>query len=433
VVLDLRDCTARDNRLEGEMEAIKDNRFITGLILPDTITRIDGWRALGGPHLTRVVFPDSLTVIGNSVFDGATGLSSVVIPDSVVSIGDEAFKGTPWEKEFLASQPDGVVYLGKIAFRWKGAMPRNTSVAIREGTVSIAGSAFYGCEGLASVTLPDSLAAIDAWAFGKSGLSQVVFGKGLRSIASSAFARCKNLTSLTIPASVTSIEGDAFYDCTALTSLAVEAGSAAFSAEDGVLYDRDKTALLWYPEGKPGSAFTIPKTVTTIGIYKFANALTNSKVASIAVEAGSAGLSAGDGVLYNWDKTTIIWYPAGKAGNSFVIPGTVKTILPNAFTGAKGLTTVTIPTSVTTIEWSAFRDVGLTAVTIPDSVTSIGGNAFMGANRLTSVAFAPGSRIAAGDFGNSVFSGEERDALKTMYLAQGPGTYTRSGRGWTKQ
>jgi hypothetical protein len=416
VALDLSGSTARDNRLAWELEAIKDNRFITGLVLPATLSRIDRWGVLGGPYLTSVVFPESLSVIGDSVFSGAAALASVVIPPSVASIGDEAFKGTPWEKEFL----------------YKGAMPRNSSVVLREGTVSVAGSAFYGCEGLTSVTLPDSVTALDAWAFGKSGLSSVRFGKGLLSIASSAFARCKNLTSLTIPASVASIEGDAFYDCSSLTALAVEPGSAALSAEDGVLYDRDKTTLLWYPEGKSGSAFTIPKSVTALGNYKFTNAASYSKLSMVAVEGRSAGLSAEDGVLYNKEKTVIIWYPGARGDTSFVIPPTVKTILRNAFTASKNLRTITIPASVTAIESGAFRYTGLASVTFPASVTSIGNNAFSDAARLNSVTFAPGSRLDSGGFGDHVFQGGD---LKTPYLAQGPGTYVCDPRArtWTKQ
>jgi hypothetical protein len=440
IVLDLSGCTARDNRIWGgtlprgnDMNILRDNQYVKDIALPETLTRID-WRAFYEcRYLTRVTLPDSLAVIGDSVFSGAAGLVSVVIPESVVSIGDEAFKGTPWEKDFLAAQPNGVVYLGKIAYRYKGTMPRDTTVAIREGTVSIAGSAFYGCEGLASVTLPDSVVSIDAWAFGKSGLSQVSFGNSVAIIRDNAFARCKNLTSLTIPASVTSIEGHPFYNCTSLASLAVEAGNAALSAEDGVLYNKDKTTLLWYPAAKPGSSFVIPKTVTSIensGRAAFGGG--ESPLTAVAVEAGSAALSTEDGVLYNRDKTAIIWYPTAKPGNSFVIPGTVKTVTTRAFSDCKDLKTISIPPSVTTIESKAFSNTGLTSVTIPASVTSIGNNAFTD-TRLSSVTFVPGSRIAAGDFGDYVFQDEEQNALKTAYLAQGPGTYTLAARTWTKQ
>jgi hypothetical protein len=442
VVLDLSDCTVRENnpaeknRMRGEVQQIKDNQYIKGIILPSTLTAIESNAFSGNTQLVSVTFPDSLVSIGDSAFSGNTQLVSVSFPDSpdsLASIGDETFKNTPWEKDFLAAQPDGVVYIGKVAYRYKGAMPRNTSLALKEGTVGIAGSAFYRCEGLTSITIPDSVVYINAWAFGRdAGVTRVALGKSVAFIGSDAFRDCK-MTALTIPASVTFIHCDAFRECSNLTSLAVDEGNPAYSVQDGVLYNKDKTTLVRYPPNRTGTSFVIPKTVTAIEKPGFTSMFENLTV--VTVEAGSPAFTAQDGVLYSKDMTELVCYPPGKGGSSFVIPDTVKTIGRGAFASCKSLTSVTIPNSVTSIENKAFIDAGLRSVTIPASVKSIGGNAFTDV-RLTSVTFAAGSNIAEKDFGDYVFQGEERNALKTMYLSQGAGTYVRdpaNARVWTKQ
>jgi hypothetical protein len=68
--------------------------------------------------------------------------------------------------------------------------------------------------------------------------------------------------------SVTSIGSYAFDSCTGLTAITVGPGNPAYSSEDGVLFDLAKSTLIQYPGGKGGS-YTIPASVTTIGIYAF--------------------------------------------------------------------------------------------------------------------------------------------------------------------
>jgi hypothetical protein len=316
-------------------------------------------------------------------------------------------------------------------------MPNNTNITLPEGTVGIAGSAFWNCKGLASVIIPDSVVAIEPWAFGRcSALTSVTLGKSVKSIGKMAF-RDSKMTALAIPASVTSIASDAFVGCSSLTSLTVDAGNKAFSIQDGVLYNKDKTALILYPEGKPGNSFTIPKTVTSIeiqgsavlGIAMFIN------LQAIAVEAGNTAYSAQDGVLYTKNMTTLVSYPPNKTGGSFVIPNTVTTIGVGAFLSCNNLTSVTIPNSVTSIEYAAFRGCGgLDSLVIPASVKSIGSLSFvMGGNRLT-ITFAAGSNISAGDFAANLF-GHGDTGFKELYLSNGAGTYISadSGRTWAKQ
>ncbi|MDC0550148.1 leucine-rich repeat domain-containing protein [bacterium] len=140
----------------------------------------------------------------------ATG--ELVIPNTidgnpVTSIGDEAF--------FLCDSltsitiPDSVTSIGDWVFRNCSSL---TSITIPDGVTSIGEYAFYDCSSLTSITIPDSVTSIDDY----------------------AFQFCTDLTSITIPDSVTSIGDSAFDSCTSLTSItflgtAPTAGIEAFT------------------------------------------------------------------------------------------------------------------------------------------------------------------------------------------------------------
>ena len=165
------------------------------------------------------------------------------------------------------------------------------------------------------------------------------------SIGKYAFYKCSGLTSVTIPNSVTSIGISAFYNCSGLTSV------------------------------------TIGNSVTSIGNSAFSNC---SGLISIIVDESNPSFSSIEGILYNNDATTLIYCPITK--KTVTIPNSVTSIDYSAFYGCSGLTSVTIPNSVTSIGQRVFENCsGLTSVTIGNSVTSIGYYAFSGCYGLTSV------------------------------------------------
>ena len=184
------------------------------------------------------------------------------------------------------------------------------------------------------------------------------------SIGKYAFYKCSGLTSVTIGNSVTSIGISAFYNCSGLTSV------------------------------------TIGNSVTSIGNSAFSNC---SGLISIIVDESNPSFSSIEGILYNNDATTLIYCPITK--KTVTIPNSVTSIDYSAFYGCSGLTSVTIPNSVTSIGQRVFENCsGLTSVTIGNSVTSIGYYAFSGCYGLTSVTI-PNSVTSIGKYAFSGCSG----------------------------
>ena len=168
--------------------------------------------------LASVTIGNSVSSIGRWAFRGCIGLASVTIPNSVTEIGGWAFYGTAWYN----NQPNGLVYAGLVAYKYKGKMPSGTSIVLKEGTKGIAGNAFYDCDGLTSVTIPNSVTSIGAGAFEYcEGLTSVTIPNSVTSIGTGAFEYCEGLTSVTIPNSVTTIGNWAFSDCSGLTSVTI--------------------------------------------------------------------------------------------------------------------------------------------------------------------------------------------------------------------
>ncbi|MDR0833384.1 MAG: leucine-rich repeat domain-containing protein [Candidatus Symbiothrix sp.] len=146
---------------------------------------------------------------------------------------------------------------------------RLTSVILPNSLILIETAAFQGCTGLTSVIIPDSVTSIGSSAFqGCTGLTSVIIPNSVTSIGSSAFQSCTKLTAIKIPKNITSIEATAFRGCTGLKEFIVLGENANYSTIDGVLFNKDRTTLIAYPNAK-ATTYTIPNSVTSIGAAAF--------------------------------------------------------------------------------------------------------------------------------------------------------------------
>ena len=270
---------------------------------------------------------------------------------------------------------------------------------------SIDNNAFCECSRLTSITIPNSVSSIGDNAFcGCSGLTSITIPNYVSMIGDYAFERCRGLTIIEIPNSVTSIGDYAFYECNGLTSITISnsvtsIGNYTFCGCNGL------------------TSITIPNSVTSIGDYAFyeCNGLSSitipNTVSSIGLGAfyGTAWFdNQQDGLIY---AGLVVYKYKGTMpdGTSIVLREGTLGITHGAFNGCTGLTSITIPNSVTTIGSSAFygcstlmninipscvTSIGsgtfyncssLMDIEIPNSVTSIGSDAFYGCSSLTNI------------------------------------------------
>ena len=265
-------------------------KWDTSYIVPEGTTSIGVSQFKNWAFLTSITIPDSVTSIGSYAFSGCKGLTSITIPDSVTSIGYRAFSNTAWYK----NQPNGLVYAGKVAYKYKGTMPNNTSIVLKEGTLGIGSYAFEDCRGLMSITIPDSVTSIGERAFYKcTGLTSITIPDSVTSIGWGAFEGCSGLTSITIPDSVTSIGGGAFEGCSGLTSVTI--GNGVTSIGSSTFYNC--TGL---------TSVTIGNGVTSIGERAFYNCtgLTNIKFNGTIAQWNT--ISKGDNWKYNVPATKVV-------------------------------------------------------------------------------------------------------------------------------
>ena len=241
-----------------------------------------------------------------------------------------------------------------------------TSVVVEDGVTSVGTDAFMYYENITSVTLADSVTKIGDYAFfcatdltsinlenvtylgGSSlqgtALSQVTLSNNLTYYGGYALAST-DITSITIPASLTTLGEAPFAYCSSLSTITVEDGNTVCKVVDGVLYNYDMTVLICYPAGKSGSEFTIPDGVVELGDFAFGNtSLTTINFADSVTTIG------GD-CFYRGVFT------------EFIVGKNVETIGDWAFESCYYLDTIYIPVSVTTIEDFAFFTWSSTEIT----------------------------------------------------------------------
>lgn len=241
----------KDIIIGDSVKSIGDNAFygcssLSSVIIGNSVTSIGQSAFAGCSSLSSVSFGNNVTTIGGSAFSHCSSLSSIILPNTVTNISSSAFWGTSW----YDSQPDGLVYTGKIAYRYKGEMPENTKIVIKNGTTVIANSAFSSCKGLVSIEIPNSM----------------------KTIGSFAFYECTNLHSVYID------DLDSWWNIQVMGDYVFKYNYKYNISNDGHSYssiDKDYSFHL-FVKGKELHDLIVPNTVDTIRKGNFSNCILGS-------------------------------------------------------------------------------------------------------------------------------------------------------------
>lgn len=212
--------------------------------LPEGITRINPFTFSGCTNLFEVEFPKTLTRIDVCAFNGCRSLYSIELPPNLYAIGDQAFslclKLTKikfpdsltemgcWIFENLKNdvwynnQPEGLIYTGNVAYKYKGTPNTDLSLVLKDGTTGIASEAFSSNAQLISIYLPNTVSVIKDRAFiNCSRLREIEIPPRVKCVEPFAFKGCNKLRKVTLPEGIEEIEKSAFETCIKLKDIVI--------------------------------------------------------------------------------------------------------------------------------------------------------------------------------------------------------------------
>lgn len=260
---------------------------VKSISIPSSVVAIQDGAFSYCMSLAEITIPDSVLGIGPEAFASCYCLSEITFEGSAPFLGENAFEDVTAKVYYPADDPSWTAtvmqdYGGNIT--WVSYEPDGNDSEGSTPAVVASGSC---CDGLTwSLTsngtltisgdgwMDDYSVVHSPWYSYRYAISTVVLESGVQNIGHSAFYHCQGLISITIPDSVYSVDNIAFADCVSLTGIWVDANNQYYSSDaSGVLFDKDKSTIIRAPAAAIYGDYTIPDSVTSILRTAFADCI----------------------------------------------------------------------------------------------------------------------------------------------------------------
>lgn len=355
---------------------------VTSVTLPSSIDSVKHM-AFSGSQLNKINLPEGLKFIGSYAFSSSK-LTELTTPTTLKKIGNSAFFTCRMLQKVVFKE--GLEEIERAAFYRNDAL---VSVTFPKSLKTIGKTSFCNCAKLPSVSFPEGLVSIGPGAFnGCTALANVVLPSTLSSIGDEAFLKCQSMTTFNVPKNLEEL-GSSFIAMTNINSITVDPGNKLLHVVDGVLYNMKNTLLYAIPmKGK--KELNVHK--NCIGIW--GGACWGADLEKVTLPEG---LLAIDG--YAFETTNI---------SDIQFPKSLTFIGEQAFADTK-LTKVLLPENLLYLVDGSFAACSeLTSVTIPSSVTTIDNHVFSRSKKLTEIiclGSTPPALVSFYEFVDSPFFG----------------------------
>ena len=336
-----------------------------------TITDVSG--AAGDVSVPSVLGGYPVTAVGAQSFQFERGLINVIIPASVEIIFESAFNYCDSLVSVRIEDNSNLTSLEEAAFINCFAL-ESFDFGENSKVDYIGESAFCHCRKMETINLPDTL----------------------EYIGHTAFEGCISLSEVTIPANVDFMDWGVFLNCKSLERITVEEGNEKYASDDaGIVYNKEMTSVVQYPNGRINAEYTVPLNIVSVGAYAFAGSDYLEEI-----KFTNPGVVLGEGAFSRCKSISEVTFPEG-----------MTVISDRLFEECHSLVKINFPQSLYKIGNGSFRYcINLKELNLPDNLEILDKLAFEECESLTEI-ILPGN---LSQIGERCF--EECYALETVYI-----------------
>lgn len=386
------------------------------VIIEEGVTSIGEFAFFNYSAIKNIQLPSTLTRIGVNAFAVCKNIESISVADNselaiLSNISD--FAGTKWYR----NQPDGLIYLGDILLGYKGTVPENTEINLKEGTRIIADKAFYNQSNITKITFPGTIEYVGEYAFEGTGwynsqpsgeiyIDNVLYKykdaltiekydfvvrDGTTAVSPHALEG-KSMLSISFPDSIKYIGKEAFYYCTNLADISISEKCnleyigvrAFFMCGKLESFDLPENVRVIESTAFSSASYRLgnvnfPASVEFIGLHAYSGA------SKFTVDKNNPYYSSDEyGVVFDKDKTILYFAPRAIDRYVYSVPVSVNEVYDGAFYKCS-IREITFPSSVKKLGEEAFYASYIKTVNFSDGLSLIKSETFAQCNNLEEI------------------------------------------------